>query len=64
MHAAFVPQPLRHRGVVADVLVLTYLSIFGLYLVWTAVHFVLELREMREVRWSRAAGDRIGFLTH
>ncbi len=47
---ALYSQPLRNRSIGVDVLILTYLSIFGLYWLWTAAHFVCELRDMAEVR--------------
>ncbi|KAG1681142.1 hypothetical protein FOA52_015585 [Chlamydomonas sp. UWO 241] len=43
-------QPLRGRGIFADLIILMYLAIFGLYWAWTAIHFVTELREMLETR--------------
>ena len=53
-----LPQPLKDRGVAVDLAILTYLVIFGLYWVWTTVHFLVELREMREVRGGGGSGQQ------
>lgn len=43
-----------------DLLILTYLAIFSLYWIWTAVHFLAELREMLEVGGAEAGGGGRG----
>ncbi|GAX83721.1 hypothetical protein CEUSTIGMA_g11146.t1 [Chlamydomonas eustigma] len=48
--AVLYSQPLRDRGILLDLLILTYLGIFSLYWLWTLIHFLSELKEMRETR--------------
>lgn len=47
---ALYPHVLKSRGLAADVLLLTYLLIFGSYWAWSVVHFLNDVRDMVEVR--------------
>ncbi|KAF5834470.1 hypothetical protein DUNSADRAFT_8826 [Dunaliella salina] len=47
---ALYPHVLKSRGLAADVLLLTYLLIFGSYWAWSVVHFLNDIRDMVEIR--------------
>ncbi|GLI70528.1 hypothetical protein VaNZ11_015443 [Volvox africanus] len=42
-------RPLLGRGVAADLLAVSYISMCVVYLGWTAAHYVMDARDMREV---------------
>ena len=42
--------PLRHRGFIANVLVLAYLALFTAYLVWSLVRLAVDVKPLLEMR--------------
>ena len=56
--AALERRPLLGRGVAADLLALSYISVCVVYLGWTAAHYVMDARDMREV--AHFMGNKLG----
>jgi len=48
--AVVFSQPFKNRSWIAAMAIIFYLLIFGLYWIWTLVHFAFDMREMHEVR--------------
>ncbi|EFJ46174.1 hypothetical protein VOLCADRAFT_93324 [Volvox carteri f. nagariensis] len=42
-------RPLLGRGVASDMLAVSYIAVCVVYLGWTAAHYVMDVRDMREV---------------